>query len=250
MEHTDVQDVVKKIRALENKVNFHAGALQTRQKLVNDYTLALANHKAEVELLDKVKTVLSHLLENTSKKDLRGMDNLVTYGLKSVYPEKNLEFRSEIVDSGKKVYVDMDTYRNGNKASKDAKGSITVIESLLIRILSILKKGGARFILADEPFSAIGNDHISNVGVLLEELAKKLGMDILLVTHNPGVSDSCMFRATLQEGDSLKLSKIGGSDKAGSVEEEAKPVSVDSVEEADLVPKKKSRAPSKKKAGV
>ena len=242
---TDVQDVLGQVKELERKANFLSGVLHTRQEVVRETSKSLAENKSNAELLEKVRVVLSHLLESTSKKDLNGMDNLVTYGLKSVYPEKGLEFKSEIVDSGKKVYIDMDTYRSGLKASKDNKGSVTVVESLLIRILSLLKKGSAKFLLADEPFAAVGSAHINNVGTLLEELARKLEMDILLVTHNPGVSDSCMFRASLHEDNQLKLSKVGGSDKSGAVVEEA----VAQVQEP-AGPNKKSRSPSKKKAGA
>lgn len=234
------------VDALVKKTEQMTWHLESKKKYLAVKEASLDKAKARQALLDKVKAVLSHLLECTSKKDLRGMDSLVTYGLSTVYPEKGLEFKSEVVDTGKKISVEMSTYREGRKASKDQHGSVSVLESLVIRILAILKMKSARLLIADEPFSAVGDDHIGNVGTLLEELTKKLGMDILLITHNPGVADSCMFRVTLDPGNQLKLKKVGGPEKVGKVENleshEASPETVAPVAKA----KTKARAKPKK----
>jgi ABC-type dipeptide/oligopeptide/nickel transport system ATPase subunit len=202
MTKEEVAAVLAQVSDLDRKATYLSGLLNTRKASVEKLELGLEVSKKEQVLLEKVKAVLSHLMDSTSQKDLRGMDALVSYGLNTVYPEKQLEFKSELVDSGKKVSVEMSTLRAGAKASKDQHGSVSVLESLIIRVLSILKLKGARFLIADEPFSAIGADHITNVGALLEELAKRLDMDILLVTNNPGVSE---------------LSKVGGSEQSGAV---------------------------------
>jgi hypothetical protein len=240
MPHDSIVAAVKSARDLENRALVISSAITTRKIAVNRLEAQIAEIKANQALLEKVKMVLSHLLESSSYKDLRGMDSLVSYGLRTVYPEKALEFKSEIVDTGKKISIEMSTYRSGRVSNKDQHGSVSVLESLLIRMLSILKMGSARLLIADEPFSAVGNEHINNIGVLLEELAKRLKMDILLVTHNPGVSDACMFRASLQAGDRLVLSKVGGPVESGKVLE----VDASSVVTADA-PAKKS--PSRRK---
>jgi ABC-type lipoprotein export system ATPase subunit len=49
-----------------------------------------------------------------------------------------------------------------------------------------LKK--ANILLLDETFAAVGAENIEDTSSLLSEMAKKLGLDILLVTHNPGVN--------------------------------------------------------------
>ncbi len=257
MNRKEVGELLTLASELDRKANYLSGMLSTRQDAVTRLETTLEVSKKEQMLLDKVKAVLSHLMESTSHKDLQGMDALVTYGLTTVYPEKQLEFKSELVDSGKKVTVEMSTLRSGSKASKDQHGSVSVLESLIIRVLSILKLRGARFLIADEPFAAIGSDHINNVGTLLEELARRLDMDILLVTHNPGVSDACMFRASLASGNQLKLSKVGGSEKSGAVEAEVAPAeSGDPVPtpvvpaDAEISPAKKARKPATKKKVV
>lgn len=210
-------DLLTKADELVRRAHTLSGYTQGRRQALAKAEEGLALIKEDLEVLEKTRAVLAHLLDTTAGSDLKGMDNLVTYGLKTVYPEKNLEFRSEIVDTGKKVSVEMSTLRNGKAASKDQSGSITVLESLLIRVMAILKMNKARLLIADEPFAAIGQDHINNIGTLLEELSKRLGLDILLFTHNPGVSDACMFRASLGADEQLKLTKVGGYEGSGAV---------------------------------
>lgn len=242
------QELLSKADALVKRAQSMSGYMLGRRQAMQRAECELARIKTDQELLEKARAVLSHLLDTTAGSDLRGMDNLVTYGLKTVYPEKNLEFRSEIVDTGKKVSVEMSTLRNGKAASKDQSGSITVLESLLIRILAILKMDKARLLIADEPFAAIGQDHINNIGTLLEELSTRLGLDILLFTHNPGVSDACMFRASLGADEQLKLTKVGGSEGSGSVLHVQSPVEGRPTPSAKQ-PTKKRAASSKKVKG-
>jgi ABC-type lipoprotein export system ATPase subunit len=49
----------------------------------------------------------------------------------------------------------------------------------------MLKMNLARVILLDESFKAIDCDYIHNTSKLVSELAAKLGLDVLLVTHEP-----------------------------------------------------------------
>jgi ABC-type lipoprotein export system ATPase subunit len=49
----------------------------------------------------------------------------------------------------------------------------------------MLKMNLARFMLLDETFAAVGAEYIPSTSRLISEISKKLGMDVLLVTHQP-----------------------------------------------------------------
>lgn len=227
------------LRALENRAAKIRGVLDSK-------LAAAAAHEADVKALadkslhlEKVQKVLMHLMEKRSRNDLGSLDSLVTYGLKTVFPDQDVSMKSVMVDSGKKIYIDMTTYDGGEPAARDQHGSASVIESFLLRVLCLLKTGGPRLLLLDEMFGAVETDRINNVGRLLESLAKKLKIDMLLVTHNPGVSDATMFRATLAGGNRLVLHQEGGHKL--HVQEpaaEAAPVLVGGVAAAAAAPKK------------
>lgn len=175
---------------------------------------SLVSVKEEIDNLDKsirvrtkAQTTLSHLMDKMVTKDMKEMDRLVTYGLKTVFPDRNIEFRSALKDSGKRVTIELKTLDNGTEIDDDAKGSVTVVESFILRVLCILKLNKPRLLLLDETFSAVDSEYINNVGTLISQLAKKLGIDVLLVTHNPGVTDANVLWATLNGRNELVLSE-------------------------------------------
>lgn len=144
---------------------------------------------AESDVLQKTEKVLKHLIDKLAREDLSKMDKLVTYGLKTVFPDRNIEFRSSLEERGKKIYVNLQTIYDDNVIDPDSRSSINVIESFLLRILCLIKLKKARFLMLDETFAAVDSGYIDNVSQLISEMASKLGMDILLVTHNPAVAE-------------------------------------------------------------
>lgn len=144
----------------------------------------------EKDLLEKTETVLKHLIDKLAKKDLSQMDRLVTYGLKSVFPDIDVRFESDLEEHGKKVKIRLSTVFGENTVDEESKCSIDVIESLLLRLVCIRKMKRAPILFLDEAFGAVDSEYIANVSGLVSELAQKLGMDILLVTHNSALADA------------------------------------------------------------
>lgn len=145
--------------------------------------------KKESDILSKTEKVLKQLIDKLAKEDLSRMDKLITYGLKTVFPDRDIRFESKIEERGKKIKINLQTIYNGNIVDPQSKSSIQVIESFLLRILCLIKLKKARFIMMDETFSAVDYGYIDNVCQLVTELASKLNIDILLVTHNPNIGD-------------------------------------------------------------
>lgn len=163
----------------------------------------------EEELLDKTEKVLKHLIDKLVTADLNKMDRLITYGLNTVFPDKDLRFSSTIEERGKKIRIALQTVHNGEVVDQASMSSISVIESFLLRVLCIIKLKKAPILLMDETFPAVDSGYIENVSKLLAQLAQKLGIDILLVTHNPGFSESVhsSFKLTSKK-NTLEIEKV------------------------------------------
>ena len=153
------------------------------------------------------KKILSFLMERMTQKDMAEMDNLVTYGLRAVFKDRDITFKSNLKDSGKKFTISLDTFDGGQEVAGDAFGSVAVIESFLLRLLTITKLKKPHIIILDETFSSVDQNRINHVGPLISELCKRMGFDVLLVTHNPGASDHKVLQAELVNSE-LTLRKI------------------------------------------
>jgi len=172
-----------------NRTQFLDGMHESKKTLQASSSVKVAALKKERDILEKTEKVLKHLTDKLVKNDLSKMDSLITYGLKTVYPNRNFEFKSELQERGKKMWVDLQTINDGNVTSPQSKSSVHVIESFLLRLLCIIKMKRARFLLLDETFAAVDNDRVENLYQLIIELCRKLNMTILLVTHFQGCTE-------------------------------------------------------------
>jgi len=182
MELSLYESVLNRVQYLTGVYESKKVHQQTTEKLVD--TL-----KKDRDILDKTEKVLKHLIDKLVKNDLSKMDNLVTYGLKAVYPERDFTFQSVPQERGNKMWIELQTLDRGNYVSPECKGSVHVIESLLLRLLCLIKMKRARLLILDETFSAIETDRMEKLYSLVSELCKKLKMDVLLVTHYTGCTE-------------------------------------------------------------
>lgn len=171
-----------------NKNTFLKGVYDNKKSHRQSLQGVIDSLKEEKDVLTKSEKVLKFLIDKLVRQDLTNMDNLITYGLRTVFPYKDIKFKSEIEERGKKILINLQTIDSGNVLDSDSKSSVHVIESFLLRLLCIMKLKRAKLLLMDETFAAVHADNIEPLSGLINELAKKLGMDILLVTHDGELS--------------------------------------------------------------
>ena len=176
-------------QSVVDRTLFIKGVYANKKKLKDSTEKELTKLKNEKDILDKSEKVFKHLIDKLAKNELSKMDKLVTYGLNSVFKGRDIKFKSEIQERGKKIWIDMQTSYNNSVVDSESTGSVHVVKSFILRLLCIIKMKRSRFILMDETFSAIHNMYIENLSTLIKELTSKLNMDILLVTHNYNFAD-------------------------------------------------------------
>jgi ABC-type uncharacterized transport system YnjBCD ATPase subunit len=151
----------------------------------------LAELKKEIDILTKTSAVLKHLLDIMVTDEINKMAGLVTYGLKTVFDDQNLNFVPKVIKKNEKIHIELKTENDGIEGALGSfGGSVAVVESYLMRVLCILKKKYARLILLDETLAAVGVEYKQNTNKMIQQLAKKLGMDVLLVTQDREIDSS------------------------------------------------------------
>jgi len=183
MENLVYDSVINRIQVLE-------GTWESKKNQAEKARATVDLLKKDSNILQKTEKVLKHLIDRLAKKDLSRMDKLVTYGLNTVFPDKDLRFESALEERGKKIWINLKTIHGENEVDPNSKSSVSVIESFILRLLCIYKLKRAPVLIMDETFGALHVDYIDNVSQLIKELASKLNMDILLVTHNYGFAES------------------------------------------------------------
>lgn len=172
------------ILALQRQTDQIDGFYQALRKQEETLLKTIESLKTDIERDSKASAVLKHLLDLMVKNEITRMASLITYGLKSIFDDQDLTFLPDKKEKAGKIHIELKTINGGIEGDfKSFGGSVAVIESFLLRILCVLKKDLARLMLLDETFAPVGEEYIANTANLISELSKKIGIDILLVTH-------------------------------------------------------------------
>ena len=185
-----------------------------RQQTAMEEEMKVLSHN--IEVYTKTSVVLKSLLQDLVGENLLSIDKLVTEGLRRVFHDQvNVTFKSELVERNNQLQISFRTEQG--PASGSAMGSfgasVTVVESLLLRIIVVLKMGLAPVLILDESLAQVSDEYLEPVGSLIQSLCKDLGLTILLVTHQHEFQETAdvVYKADCTEtGDirTLTMKKI------------------------------------------
>ena len=159
----------------------------------------LSGVKAEVrtleedeELLDLVANLFRTLIDREVTDNVQAVERLLTEGLQTVFEDIDLQVKASVEVQRGKVSVDLLTVRtqpDGTVTEGGATdaygGSVATVQSVLLRVIVMLRRGMRPLILLDESLGAVADHYVPNVGRFLSVLCERMGMDVLVVTHNP-----------------------------------------------------------------
>jgi hypothetical protein len=180
-----------------------ATRLATVQKEIRDL-------EAEDELLTLVGELFRTLIDTEVTESVQVVERLLTEGLQAVFEDMDLQVKAQVELQRGKVAVDLVTIQtqpDGTVTEGDSTdaygGSVSTMESVLLRIIVILRRDLRPMLLLDESLGAVADQYVPNVGRFLSLLCARLGMDVLAVTHN----------ATLVEAadKAYRIRKVGGA---------------------------------------
>lgn len=135
--------------------------------------------------LSKTQDLLQNLTRTLIDRELKPIQDFVTFGLKKVFPDKDLEFKIDKSEASTGTRYDF-VLRDGDvEDSLDDSfgGSVEEVCSLMLRLVVLRRLGKMPFLAMDEFFTGIDSRHRTNLINLLQTLCEKSGFDILLITH-------------------------------------------------------------------
>ncbi len=172
---------------------------------------ALLLQREEERILVLVGELFRQLLDSEIHDNVRAAERLLSEGLAAIFPDQGLGVRADVEAVRGKVSVDLVTTQvqaggisTEGPALTSYGGSVGVVESVLLRVVLILKRGLRPILLLDESLAAVAEQYVPRVGSFLRLLCERAGIDILVVTHNPILADSAhrAYRIRKEDGES------------------------------------------------
>jgi DNA repair ATPase RecN len=173
--------------------------------------------EAEEEVLDRVADLFRTLIDREVVDNAKTVESLLTEGLQAIFDDLDLSVRSEIDIQRGKVAVDLITVQKQadgtitEGASTDVYGgSVATVQSVLLRIVVLNRRGLRPLLLLDESLAAVSEHYVPRVGQFLSVLSKRMGLDVLAVSHNPSLVEAAnnAYRINKKDGKA-SFRKIG-----------------------------------------
>ena len=180
--------VEEKYQQLRNAVERQLGVVEAQRQTVATLTTEVKDLNDEIAILTFTSTALEQLLKAVSVESLETVEQLVTYGLRTIFDDQALGFKIEVGTKFKQQWMDPKLVQgavSGPILDSYGGGPATVV-SFLLRLLVCRRLGLAPVLILDEQFSMVSAEYVENVAKLLRELADKLGFTFILVTHDRG----------------------------------------------------------------
>lgn len=152
----------------------------------NSLEKEIANLEDEVELLNKVTILYKHLIDTQLDKKKEKIEKLVTYGLRTVFPDQDLKFHINLEPKYNGISTTFDTEKVGEAKGNvldSFGGGLVNVESFLLRIITLFQAKLSPFFFLDESFSHLSEEYVPNCGELLKKLCQDLGITVFLITH-------------------------------------------------------------------
>lgn len=183
---------------------FIRSQLDRAKGLREGYRTCLVGIQDEIKRLEKeetllglVETLLQKLIDQEVTSGIQAVERLQTEGLQAVFEDQDLRVKSSVELQRGKVSVNLVTVQRHNSGqeiegdSGDAfGGAVSTVQSILLRIIILMRRGLRPLLLLDETLPAFDHNYVINMGTFLSVLCRRLGMDILLVTHNPLLTEA------------------------------------------------------------
>jgi len=190
--------------------------VQARHTLLGEREVSLTEElehlETDLKVLDKVSELFKHLVERHVNAYADNFSALVTEGLQAIYHDQDVAFDIVVGQKRGKVDVSFLTSQAGRDGDplQSFGGGVASVESLLLRILVLLKTGMARYLFLDESLAALSVEYVDTCGEFLRKLCERFDVNVLLVTHNDGFLEhaTVAYKGRMGSNGRLKLDRI------------------------------------------
>jgi ABC-type dipeptide/oligopeptide/nickel transport system ATPase subunit len=186
-----------RLKALSDAASRASARRDAAVAALSDARLAARDLQERVDLLDLVANLLRTLIDQEITEGVKAIETLQSEGVQAVFDDQNINVRAEIDVSRGKVNVALVTSQVKEDGTviegvslEGFGGAVSTVQSVLLRLALIVRRGLRPVLFLDESLPAFDERYVLNMAAFLKTLCRKMGVDILLVTHNPALVEA------------------------------------------------------------
>lgn len=187
----------ERLRTLTGSLRVVQGRREEIRRSLGEARSAVKRIEEESQLLDHVAALLHVLIDGELTDGVKAIESLQSEGVRVVFPDQDIQVRADVEVSRGKVNVTLVTTErkeNGDVVeglSLDGfGGAVATVQGILLRLAIIFRRNLRPVLFLDETLPAFDARYVHTMAAFLKVLCKRMGVDILLVTHNPTLVDA------------------------------------------------------------
>lgn len=198
------EDAVDRGRSIDATYQMLKAERQSHQEDIEEWS-------RQRDILEHVEDLYRTLLDRYVYHYAESFSDVVTEGLQSIFYDRDLEFDVDVSQKRSKVWLDFqnrDLDSDVEGAPLDSfGGGVAAVESLILRVLVILKKDMARYLLLDESLGALSDQYVEACCRFIQTMCDRFDLDVLLITQNRMFEDYAdrVYRSSLQNNRTTRL---------------------------------------------
>jgi len=197
---SNLKTLEKKLSALVAHRDFHATRVKDAEARLPVVEEQLRHHEQARDLLLKIGTLYR-------KVSVDRINALVTMGLRSVF-NRNYQYHLAAEEKRGQVEMSQSVRIGGLELDPQSSmgGGIVDVVSFCLRVVvwSMMKSRTQPVMVLDEPFRCVSSGHVDAAAALLKKISLKMGIQFVVVTHNPALANAAdkTFEVLFKDGES------------------------------------------------
>lgn len=193
------------IQNLRNKLEQFKGAKTQLESSLLDIQIGLKEKGRSLRQHEQAKEVIRIVGQKTQEQLQFHIEDIVSMALDAVF-DNPYKFSVEFVQRRNKTECDLYFMRDENKVDPLTASGVGAVDvaSFALRIASwsMNRPHSRNVIILDEPFRFLSENYQEQAGQMLQEISQKLGIQMLIVTHNETLASFAnkTFKVTIKNG--------------------------------------------------
>ena len=166
--------------------------LAQQKRLLDD----AINLNSEHDYILEAQSILQQTAKKTQNKLSYHISSFISSALKSVWGDDAYTFSLDFIEKRNKTEVQMILHTEQGDVSLESLndirsgGGVLDIVALALRIaLWSLQANHQKVMILDQPFANVDQNHLPKAGQLITELSDRLGIQFIIINHNPVLAD-------------------------------------------------------------
>lgn len=196
----DLEDLSRQVRATRSQLDGRVAEVRMLAARAEELNTARAAAKSAREAADRVSGILSKIGSDRDAAARAMVESLVSAGLAAIFDEKLTFHLIESMSRGTPQidFVVRTHLPDGSEFETDVMsargGGLAAVVGLLLRVVLILLTRGAgrnapEILVLDETLAHLSDEYLEAAGQFLRTLVDTTGIQILMVTHQPTLTE-------------------------------------------------------------